>query len=89
MILYIVFHFAIKGLATAVFGGIGTPNPIKLLAVILAAVLIEVLVPLKEVLKAVKTSIRDIIFESRDSEYRINYPSTVLGCTPPTPLISA
>lgn len=83
MILYIVFHFAIKGLATAVFGGIGTPNPIKLLAVILAAVLIEVLVPLKEVLKAVKTSIRDIIFESRDSEYRINYPSTVLGfvCT--------
>ena len=83
MILYLVFHFLIKIVAPSIFGGVGAPDPIKLLAVILAAVLIEVLVPLKEVLQAVKTSIRDIIFESRDSEYRINYPSTVFGfvCT--------
>ncbi len=58
---------------------IGTPSVIKIFLVILGAVLIEVLVPLKEVLKAVKTSIRDIIFESRDSEYRVNYPSTIFG----------
>ena len=79
MILYLAFHFVIANFVASVFGGLGNPDPLKLLAVVAAAVLIEILVPLKEVLKAVKTSIRDIIFESRDSEYRINYPSTVFG----------
>ncbi len=47
--------------------------------VILGAVLIQVLVPLVEVRKAVNTSIRDIIFETRDSEFRISYKKTIIG----------
>ena len=79
MILYLIVRVFLKNGASDIVGALGAPSPIKLLTVILAAVLIEVLVPLKEVLKAVKTSIRDIIFESRDSEYRVNYPSTIIG----------
>ncbi len=47
--------------------------------VILCAVLIQVLIPLKEVLKAVNTSIRDIIFDTRDSEYKISLKKTAAG----------
>ena len=47
--------------------------------VIAGAVLIQLLIPLKEVLKAVKTSIRDIIFENRDTECRISVRKTIAG----------
>ena len=47
--------------------------------IILFAVLIQVLIPVKEVLKAVKTPIRDIIFDSRDSEYKVSFKKTVAG----------
>ena len=47
--------------------------------VILGAVLIQVLIPVKEVLKAVNTPIRDIIFDTRDSEYKISIRKTVTG----------
>ena len=47
--------------------------------VILGAVLIQVLVPLLEVRKAVNTSIRDIIFETRDSEFKVSYKKTIIG----------
>ena len=79
MLIYLAIRIVVKFVAPDLGVSLGNPNPINLLLVILGAVLIEVLVPLKEVLKAVKTSIRDIIFESRDAEYRINYPTTILG----------
>lgn len=79
MIIYLAFRLFLRIVASSATGGMLPPDPIKLLLVVLAAVAIEVLIPLKDVMLAVKTSIRDIIFESRDSEYRINYPSTVIG----------
>ena len=48
-------------------------------AVIAGAVLIEVLIPLGTVLAAVKTSIRDIIFATRDTEYTLSKRRTVIG----------
>lgn len=48
-------------------------------SVIASAVLIECLIPLKAVLKAVKTSIRDIIFDNRDTEYKYSKPGLVAG----------
>ncbi|MBO4910117.1 MAG: FtsX-like permease family protein [Lachnospiraceae bacterium] len=47
--------------------------------VILSAVLIECLIPLKAVLKALNTSIRDIIFDNRDTEYKFSKSGTVVG----------
>ena len=79
MIGYLVLRTVVLRLVPELEMMMGPPNILKLVLIVLGAVFIEVLVPLKEVLKAVKTSIRDIIFESRDSEYRINYPSTILG----------
>ena len=56
-----------------------TPNYPMFAVVIIGAVLVQVLVPLIEVRRAVNTSIRDIIFETRDSEYKISYKKTYLG----------
>ena len=47
--------------------------------VIIGAVLIECLIPLKAILKALKTSIRDIIFDNRDTEYRFSRSTLVFG----------
>ena len=57
----------------------GPVNPLKCLLVIAGAILIQVLVPLTEILKAVKTSIRDIIFDTRDGEYKVSVLKTILG----------
>ena len=56
------------------------PYPVALVAgVILGAVLIECLIPLRAILKALKTSIRDIIFDNRDTEYKFNRSTLILG----------
>ena len=52
---------------------------VKCLVIIVLAVLIQILIPLKEVLKAVKTSIRDIIFDTRDSAYKVSGIKTAAG----------
>ena len=49
------------------------------LGVIIGAVLIECLIPLKAILNALKTSIRDIIFDNRDTEYRFSRSTFVMG----------
>ena len=49
------------------------------LLVVAGAILIQVLIPGIEMLKAVKTSIRDIIFETKDSEYKLSYVRTIMG----------
>ena len=60
--------------------GQSTEIPVlKCVLIILGAVLIQVLIPLKEVLKAVNTSIRDIIFDTRDSEYKVSGKKTAAG----------
>ena len=50
-----------------------------LIGVILGAVLIECLIPLKAILSALKTSIRDIIFDNRDTEYKFGKVSLAVG----------
>ena len=50
-----------------------------IVGVIIGAVVIECLIPLKAVIKALKTSIRDIIFDNRDTEYKYSKPGLVAG----------
>jgi ABC-type antimicrobial peptide transport system permease subunit len=47
--------------------------------VILMAIIIECLIPLKAIMKALKTSIRDIIFDNRDTAYRFSKSTFILG----------
>ena len=47
--------------------------------IILGAVVIECLIPLRAILRALRTSIRDIIFDNRDTKYRFSRVLTVLG----------
>ncbi|WP_026526174.1 ABC transporter permease [Butyrivibrio sp. VCD2006] len=54
-------------------------SPALVITVILSAILIECLVPLKSVLKALNTSIRDIIFDNRDTAYKMHKSSIVVG----------
>ena len=54
-------------------------NPLLIIFVFLGAALVQILIPAIEMLKAVKTSIRDIIFETKDSEYRLSMVKTILG----------
>ena len=49
------------------------------IGVILGSVLIECLIPLRAILKALKTSIRDIIFDNRDTAYRFSKATLVIG----------
>ncbi len=58
---------------------IGQINILNCLIIIAFAILLQVLVPMSEVAKAVRTSIRDIIFDSRDGEYKLSYIKTVAG----------
>lgn len=48
-------------------------------AVIIGAILVECLIPLKAQIKALHTSIRDIIFDNRDTEYKFSKFATGLG----------
>lgn len=49
------------------------------IGVIIGSVLIECLIPLRAILKALKTSIRDIIFDNRDTAYRFSKATLVIG----------
>ena len=52
---------------------------ILIVSVIACAVLVECIIPLKAILKAIKTPIRDIIFDNRDTEYKYSKAGLVLG----------
>ena len=80
-----VLYLILRGYILKTIGGVagatpemGPVNPLKCLLIIAGAILIQVLVPLTEILKAVKTSIRDIIFDTRDGEYKVSVFKTVL-----------
>ena len=82
LVLYLVLRDTLLSLLAASMSGragVGPINLLNCLIVIMFAILIQVLVPMSEVIKAVKTSIRDIIFDSRDGEYKISYPQTIIG----------
>ena len=81
LIFYLIFRKIMENsLSEETMGtGLGHINIPLFLLVIAGAVLIQILIPLKEVLKAVKTSIRDIIFENRDTECRISIRKTIAG----------
>ena len=49
------------------------------ICVILGAIAVECLIPLKAILKALKTSVRDIIFDNRDTAYRFSRFSLITG----------
>ena len=49
------------------------------IGVFVGALLVECLVPLRAVIKALKTSIRDIIFDNRDTEYKNSKKLTIAG----------
>ena len=61
-------YFSIPKMSMALFIG-----------VVLMAVLIECLIPLKAIFKALNISIRDIIFDNRDTEYKFSTTTTVIG----------
>ena len=50
-----------------------------IIGVVLGAAAIECLIPLKSILKALNTSIRDIIFDNRDTEYKYSKFGLVTG----------
>ncbi len=54
-------------------------SPVLPVGIVLGAILIECLIPLRAILKALKTSIRDIIFDNRDTEYRFSRALTIAG----------
>lgn len=68
-------------IAEALTGTIVIPqlSPVLLISVVLGAVLIECLIPLRAILKALKISIRDIIFDNRDTEYKFSKPAIITG----------
>ena len=47
--------------------------------VIIGAILIECAIPVKAIMKALKTSIRDIIFDNRDTAYKFSKSGFVIG----------
>ena len=47
--------------------------------VVIGAVIIECIIPLKFIIKALKTSIRDIIFDNRDTEYKFSKVGITIG----------
>ncbi len=63
----------------AITPNFGEVNPLVYIAVFVTAIVIECLCPLKEIIKMLKTSIRDIIFSNKDTEYKQNKISTIVG----------
>ena len=54
-------------------------SPLLVIGVIIGAVVIECIIPLRAQFKALKVSIRDIIFDNRDTEYKLSRFGMVLG----------
>ncbi|MCR5739593.1 MAG: ABC transporter permease [Lachnospiraceae bacterium] len=88
----VLLYLAIRGPMMSVLFDVSTatgmvieleiPSISKALVIgtILGAIAIECLIPLKAVLKALKMSIRDIIFDNRDTEYKFNRSGIITGC---------
>ncbi len=57
----------------------GSISPLAVVVIILLAVFIECMCSIKEIVKAVKTPIRDIIFSTKDTAYTTNKVTTIIG----------
>ena len=84
----VIYGFLRIVIFESLLGGLGSGDfkfsipPLKIYAVagvILGAIAIECLIPLKAILKALKTSIRDIIFDNRDTAYKFSKPGLIIG----------
>ena len=62
---------------------LGKISPVAIATVIVGAIVVEMLCPLKELLKATKRPIRDIIFDNKETDYKFKnkykYISIILG----------
>ncbi len=88
----VLLYLAIRGPMMSVLFDVSTatgmvmeleiPSISKALVIgtILGAIAIECLIPLKAVLRALKISIRDIIFDNRDTEYKFSKSGIITGC---------
>lgn len=56
---------------------LGNVSPFVIAGVIIGTILIECLCPIKELLRAVKTPIRDIIFDNKDTDFKYGKKSLV------------
>lgn len=84
----IFYGFLRVAFISKIFEGIGSDSfkftmpPMRIYAivgVIAGAIAIECLIPLKAILKALKTSIRDIIFDNRDTAYKFSKSGLIIG----------
>lgn len=50
-----------------------------IIAVIIGSIIIECAIPFKAIMKALKTSIRDIIFDNRDTAYKFSKSGLIIG----------
>lgn len=57
----------------------GDMSPMLMLGIVIGAIVLECFCTLKEVLKASRTAIRDIIFMNKDTEFRFSKGKTVFG----------
>ena len=54
-------------------------SALVIIAVIIGAIIVECAIPFKAIMKALKTSIRDIIFDNRDTAYRFSKSGFIIG----------
>ena len=54
-------------------------SALVIIAVIIGSILIECAIPFKAIMKALKTSIRDIIFDNRDTAYKFSKSGLIIG----------
>ena len=58
---------------------LGSVSWIAMIGVVAATILIECICPIKELLRAVKTPIRDIIFDNKDTEFKYGRKSLIVS----------
>ena len=83
-VLYLIFRDSIMSEVYATGPDISNDivpplSPLVVAGVILGAVVIECVIPLRAQFKALNVSIRDIIFDNRDTEYKLSKSGMVFG----------
>ncbi|MCQ2483040.1 MAG: ABC transporter permease [Clostridia bacterium] len=54
-------------------------NPFMFIFIIIGAIIVECLCPIKEIIRTMKMAVRDIIFANKDTEYKLNKITTIIG----------
>ncbi len=66
---------------------LGSISVVTFIAVVIGAIVIECLCPIKELLKATRTSIRDLIFDNKDADYKYLKRSLIASVVMTVPAI--